>query len=299
MRRLCESATRTRRLRRRIPTNGGRCVRCGAASSTGLRRALARRDFDVCARSHAQAIASSHACSNAVDQGQRPIERALRSLTSACSSLCGGAREGRFGYAGAVPMRFAAAAFSLSHVFRPDTQGQGVCVGGRVCRRVRGRVRPLRRLACRLARGAPVAGPDDEVVLLQRLLVHRRAAVPGPGRQQGPRGAGIDRQCRLGGGDGRPGRRLRAGATADPRHGVQRLRPPDRAHAPEAARRGARQRRLRRAARLHHLRPATRHARSSCSVRSSAPATTPGASRSTSAACAASNCCGSPSRGSA
>jgi hypothetical protein len=42
---------------------------------------------------------------------------ALRSLTSACSSLCGGAREGRFGYAGAVPMRFAAAAFSLSHVF--------------------------------------------------------------------------------------------------------------------------------------------------------------------------------------
>ncbi len=38
---------------------------------------------------------------------------------------------------------------------------------------------------------------------------------------------------------------------------------------------------------------------SSCSVRSSAPATTPGASRSTSAACAASNCCGSPSRGSA
>ena len=42
---------------------------------------------------------------------------ALRSLTFACSSLCGGAREGRFGYAGAVPMRFAAAALSLSHVF--------------------------------------------------------------------------------------------------------------------------------------------------------------------------------------
>jgi len=41
--------------------------------STGLRRVLARRACDEYARPRAQAIASSHACSNAVDQGQRPI----------------------------------------------------------------------------------------------------------------------------------------------------------------------------------------------------------------------------------
>jgi len=62
-----------RRLQRRIPTNGGGFVRRGAVPSAGLCCAFARRARDVQARSHAQAIASSHACSNAVDEGQRPV----------------------------------------------------------------------------------------------------------------------------------------------------------------------------------------------------------------------------------
>jgi len=47
--------------------------RCSAEPSTGLRRAFARSACDEYERPRAQAIASSHACSNAVDQGQRPI----------------------------------------------------------------------------------------------------------------------------------------------------------------------------------------------------------------------------------